>query len=927
MISSRPLRRAAGALLGVAVVSMLVSCGREASAPVANGVTLLRHGQFSVEPVFPRLVTGKSVEGVVAFEKVRIVLHRADGTVALDTTVLFPVGADSVVLAASVPLSPSAGAGGETFKLDLGYMNTAGEVVFKGGPVDLTVAPKGSSNQPAPVQIPVKYSGPGASATRVFISPRSLAVTENRPFEFTAVATDAAGTVIPNTPIVWATLDPTRVSLNSSSSGAGASFGVRGSARILAQLLTGPTDTAIVNVTLSPRTIAAYAGDAQRGAVSTALAQPIAVKVTASDGLGVGGAVVAFAVTTGGGSVANATASTDVNGIASTTWTLGPATGEQSVTATATGLTGSPITFRATARSVAPVKLVIASGPAATNAAGTPLPVTVNAVDAQGDIAKTFTGTVTLSLSDGPPSAQLLGTSSRAAVGGVASFTDLKVNLVGTGYALRASAEGLQSATSASFAIVPGPAQRLEFGSYPVFGMQAGALDVLSVIARDAAGNVATGFTGQVTVSMFKSPTGTTLDGTKTASAIAGTATFDKLSLTTVGEYQLLGTSPDIVAAKGPAFQVTPGPAARLVIRGGGGQTGAPGAALPQPMLAGLEDRFGNQAFTSGVSISFTASDGGSASPSRGVTNSAGQLSTSWTLGAVSGWQTLTASSANLGSASATAVATGGAVASGGSIVVIDDVNAFDDGNGLAKSGSTFVYGNAQFLRNFLSFSTSGTRAGANRVLLLADRGNYDYTLAGSNWYNFGALLTGLGLTWQQTSLHSVLTTVAPDVKFIIIHTPATYFSVTEINGLKAFAAQGGRILMVGENPAYYYYQAVETALLQGLGSSITIVGECAAWGEVVRSVTHPLTAGYPATGTGGFYQICSSSQTGHGANDTPLMYDSANRIVGTLIKVNTTPLPLALQAPLRAQRAMQAAPSAPRAGSPDMTMGPPRKP
>ncbi len=914
----------------LAAASLVGSCGRDASAPVANGVTLVRRGAFSVEPLFPRLVTGKSLEGVVAFEKVRIVLHRADGSVALDTTVLFPVGADSVVLAATVPLSPTAGSGGENFKLDLGYMNAVGEVVFKGGPVDVTVAPKGSNTNPPPVQIPVRYSGPGSTATKVTIAPRSVSVVDNQGFTFTAVASDASGTALPSTPLVWASLDPSRALINQPSLGVGNALGIRGTARIVAQLLTGPADTVLVTISLSPKAIALQGGDGQKGIVSTALPQPVAVKVTASDGVGVGGVNVAFAVVTGGGSVANATVATDASGVASTGWTLGATPGEQTITASVSGLTGSPVTFKATARSVTPVALSIVTEPPASNGAGNALPLTVKALDAQGDIAKSFTGTVTVALSASSPSVPLLGTLTATAVDGVASFSDLRINQVGTGYALTTSASGLRSATTSSFAIVPGPAQRLEFGSYPVFGMPAGVLDAVAVIARDRAGNVATGFTGAVTVSLLASPSGAVLTGTTKLNAVAGVATFENLLLTLAGEYQLLATSPDIVAGKGPAFPVTPGPANQLFVVSGSGQTGSPGGSLGTPVTFGLRDRYGNTTYTTGLTVTFAASDGGSASPSSGVTTATGQLSTTWTLGRITGTQTLTASSAGLGAATASATASGVASPSGGGeILVVDDVNAFDDNYGFAKSGATYNYGNAKLITNFLNYSTSGAHAGASKVLLVADRGNSDYTLAGSNWYNFGSLLTNLGLTWTQTSSHSAVAPVASNVKLVIIHTPMTNFSFTEINGLKAFAADGGRILMVGENQYYYSYQSVETALLRNLGSSITVVPACAAWGEIVRSVSHPLTAGVSLTGTGGFYQICSSYHTGHGANDTILMYDAANRVVGTVIQVNTTPLQPALLAPMRAQRSVQAEVAVPRklTGSPDLTIGPAKRP
>lgn len=929
MSSSRaPLRAAA---LGVFLASLLISCGRDVPAPTGDGVTLARHGMLAFEPVFPRLPGGASLTDVVEFERVRVVLHRADGSVALDTIVFFPVGVDSVVLATSVPLSPSSGSSGENFKLDLGYMNAAGEVVFKGGPVDLTVVPQGSSNQPAPVQIPIQYSGPGSTATHVTISPRSVAVAEGQAFGFTALATDAGGAPLAGTPVVWASLDPTVAVLSSSSGGAGVARGVRGSARIVAQLLTGQADTVVVSVTLVARSIAVQSGDGQKGIIRTALAQPVVVKVTASDGIGVAGVNVAFAAATGGGSVGSATAVTDAAGLASTTWTLGSLVGEQTVTATAAGLTGSPITFKATARSVAPVRLSIASGPEATNGAGSPLPVTVHALDAQGDVAKTFSGTVTLALAAGSPSAPLLGTLTATAVEGVATFTDVRINLVGSGYALTATTSTLPSATTASFAIVAGPAQRLTFAAYPNFGAVAGILDVVEVIARDAAGNVATSFTGSVTISQPTGP-GDVLTGTLTRSAVAGIASFDNLSLIVAGEYQLGAATSGLPTIKGPLFTVRAGPPARLMLVAGNGQTADAGSALPRQIVVGLVDRYGNPSPASGVSITFVASDGGSASPSSGVTDAAGYFYTSWTLGATAGTQTLTASS-SYGSASITATALAPVLPPSGSgnagdIVIIDDVNAFDDNYGFAMSGSTAVYGNPQFIRNLLNYTPTGSRAAANKVLLVADRGNTDYTLTGYNWTKFAALLGSLGLTITQTTSHSVFAPVASDVKLIIIHTPSTSIAFSEINGLKSFAAQGGRILFVGENNGYYAYQSLETAFLRAMGSAITVVPACAAWGEVVRSVAHPLTAGVALTGAGGFYQICSSYHTGHGANDTPLMYDASNRVVGTVVKVNTTPLLPSLMAPLRALRAVEpsrrtvAAP-----GSPDLTIGPPRRP
>ena len=79
--------------------------------------------------------------------------------------------------------------------------------------------------------------------------------------------------------------------------------------------------------------------------------------------------------------------------------------------------------------------------------------VQVSAVDAFGNPAPTFTGTVTVAMLVNPQGAVLSGTLSRAAIAGVATFNDLQLSGVGTGLTLLATATGLASDTSAAFAI------------------------------------------------------------------------------------------------------------------------------------------------------------------------------------------------------------------------------------------------------------------------------------------------------------------------------------------------------------------------------------------------------------------------------------------------------------------------------------------
>ena len=123
-------------------------------------------------------------------------------------------------------------------------------------------------------------------------------------------------------------------------------------ARTLSFAATGLTP-ASANVTTTAgaaTTISKQDGDNQAAFPNTAVAIAPAVKVADQDGNGVSGVPVTFAVTGGGGSVNGGGAVSGSNGVAAvTSWTLGAAEGSNTLSASATGLTGSPLTFTATA--------------------------------------------------------------------------------------------------------------------------------------------------------------------------------------------------------------------------------------------------------------------------------------------------------------------------------------------------------------------------------------------------------------------------------------------------------------------------------------------------------------------------------------------------------------------------------------------------
>ncbi|MGH7510740.1 MAG: Ig-like domain-containing protein [Gemmatimonadales bacterium] len=132
--------------------------------------------------------------------------------------------------------------------------------------------------------------------------------------------------------------------------------------------------------------IALVSGDGQTGQVGTALAQPLVVEVTDAFDNPIAGVTVTWTAN-GGGSVSDATTQTGSNGQASVTRTLGPTAGEQTTSASAEGLAGSPVTFTHTATAGSATGVVKVSGDGQSALAGTELadPLVVQVLDAQSN--------------------------------------------------------------------------------------------------------------------------------------------------------------------------------------------------------------------------------------------------------------------------------------------------------------------------------------------------------------------------------------------------------------------------------------------------------------------------------------------------------------------------------------------------------------
>jgi hypothetical protein len=110
--------------------------------------------------------------------------------------------------------------------------------------------------------------------------------------------------------------------------------------------------------------IAINAGDGQSAAVATAVSTLPSVIIKDANDNPISGVSVTFAVASGGGSITGDIAITDASGIATVgSWTLGDIAGSNTLTATAAGLTDSPVTFTATATVGSGVYTVGETGP------------------------------------------------------------------------------------------------------------------------------------------------------------------------------------------------------------------------------------------------------------------------------------------------------------------------------------------------------------------------------------------------------------------------------------------------------------------------------------------------------------------------------------------------------------------------------------
>lgn len=255
-----------------------------------------------------------------------------------------------------------------------------------------------------------------------------------------------------------------------------------------------------------------------------------------------------------------------------------------------------------------PYKLGIVTNPPTTNLSNT-LFTTATVVEVQDMFSNRVTTesgrTLSVAIASGTPGAILSGTTSTTTVNGLATFSALKIDKVGT-YTLSANSAGLTSATTTAFDVISGPAVQLSYTVQPTpsQNITSASLFTVTVRAEDAGSNyintnatigLQIGFNGGTYTS------GTlTIVGSNPVVSTNGIASF-VVSIDKIGQYTLLATGSSVtttgtqtlISTTSNAFNIVAGTPSKLAIINEPSD-GMAGVALATQPYIQIQDAGGN---------------------------------------------------------------------------------------------------------------------------------------------------------------------------------------------------------------------------------------------------------------------------------------------------------------------------------------------
>ncbi len=312
----------------------------------------------------------------------------------------------------------------------------------------------------------------------------------------------------------------------------------------------------------------AFAGNNQTATAGGPVATPPSVKVTDANGNPVAGFTVVFGVGPASGTVSGGTAVTNASGIAAViNWILGTTPGAQSLVATAGALSGSPITYNATAVAPVPSRITLNDGDGQTARVSSAVPIapSVKVIDPAGIGVPGVTVTFAVTAGGG----SVTGGDAVTNVNGFAALTNWILGPNAGANTLTATSGTLQGSPvtfNATGVANPPVAMQISAGNQQTVAANTQVPVLPAVLVTDAQGR---GVPGVSVVFSIRSGTGS-ITGANTFTNASGIATLGSWTVG-IGGNSLFASSPGL--ANNPLMFVAIGTVAVQVVTFGDSNT------------------------------------------------------------------------------------------------------------------------------------------------------------------------------------------------------------------------------------------------------------------------------------------------------------------------------------------------------------------
>ena len=201
-------------------------------------------------------------------------------------------------------------------------------------------------------------------------------------------------------------------------------------------------------------------------------------------------------------------------------------------------------------------KLVFTQTPTSGTAGQTLGTLKVAIENLSGQVVTSDNSAVTLSIGSGPGGFTGASTVTVNAVNGIATFSNLVLNVSGA-YTLNDSDGTITNGASGTVTINAAQAAKVAFQQTPTAGVIGHALSTVTAAVEDQFGNVVATNNSNVTISVASGGGSFASGSSTTVSAVNGIATFNNLVLSAAGTYTLSATDGNLTRATSTGISVT----------------------------------------------------------------------------------------------------------------------------------------------------------------------------------------------------------------------------------------------------------------------------------------------------------------------------------------------------------------------------------